>query len=160
MFNINLINTLVRNPDGVAVIKGVGKCPSINGKVYFYQTMQGVVVAAEVVSLPQSCDECKQQVFAFHIHSGEHCSGNSEDPFADAKSHYNPKNCEHPYHAGDMPPLFGNNGCAIQIFLTDRFTVKEIEGKTVIIHAHADDFRSQPSGDAGIKIACGKIRCV
>ena len=41
--------------------------------------------------------------------------------------------------------------------LTDRFTVREIIGKVVIIHSQADDFKTQPSGNAGSKIACGKI---
>ena len=56
-----------------------------------------------------------------------------------------------------MPPLFWNNGYAFQMFLTDRFTVKEIIGKTVIIHDNADDFTTQPSGNSGEKIACGVI---
>lgn len=41
---------------------------------------------------------------------------------------------------------------------TDRFRVEEIIGRTVVIHSGADDFKSQPSGNAGEKIACGVIR--
>ena len=41
--------------------------------------------------------------------------------------------------------------------MTDRFTVGEIIGKTVVIHMMPDDFRTQPSGDSGEKIACGVI---
>ena len=84
--------------------------------------------------------------------------GNAEDPFADALTHYNPNDCEHPNHAGDLPPLFDNSGYSFQTVLTNRFTVKEIIGKTIIIHAMPDDFKTQPSGDSGMKIACGKIR--
>ena len=73
-------------------------------------------------------------------------------------THYNPKDCPHPYHAGDMPPLFGNNGEAFMAFMTDRFTVEEIIGKTVIIHSNPDDFTTQPGGNSGEKIACGKIK--
>lgn len=51
---------------------------------------------------------------------------NIDDPFADAMSHYNPGRCEHPYHAGDLPPLFGNNGFALCAFLTDRFSIDEV----------------------------------
>ena len=40
---------------------------------------------------------------------------------------------------------------------TDRFTISEIIGRTVIIHNMLDDFTSQPSGNAGEKIACGEI---
>ena len=49
------------------------------------------------------------------------------------------------------------NGYAFSAFLTDRFTVKEIVGRTVIMHSSPDDFTSQPSGNAGEKIACGEI---
>ena len=79
------------------------------------------------------------------------------DPFAGAMTHDNPENCAHPAHAGDLPPLFGNNGRAAAAVLTDRFTVREILGKTVIVHANRDDFTTRPSGDAGTKIACGEI---
>ena len=81
-----------------------------------------------------------------------------DEAFADAMSHYNPMGCEHPYHAGDLPPLFGSNGSALLLFLTDRFSVKEVIGKTVIIHDRPDDFTTQPSGNSGTKIACGVIR--
>ena len=40
---------------------------------------------------------------------------------------------------------------------TDRFTVDDAIGKTVVIHSEPDDFRTQPSGNAGTKIACGVI---
>ena len=42
--------------------------------------------------------------------------------------------------------------------LTGRFHVGEVLGKTVILHAQPDDFHTQPSGNAGTKIACGVIR--
>lgn len=80
-----------------------------------------------------------------------------DDPFADAMSHYDPRGCAHPYHAGDLPPLFGNNSFALSVFLTDRFSVHEVIGRTVIIHDHPDDFTTQPSGNSGTKIACGVI---
>ena len=86
------------------------------------------------------------------------CSGSQEDPFANAGMHYNPDNCQHPYHAGAMPPLFGVDGAALLLFLTNRFSVQEIIGRTVIIHARPDDFMTQPSGNSGEKIACGVIR--
>ncbi|MDY3869634.1 MAG: superoxide dismutase family protein [Clostridiaceae bacterium] len=78
--------------------------------------------------------------------------------FSNALSHYDPGSCPHPYHAGDLPPLFGNSGYAFQVFFTDRFSVREILGKTVIIHANPDDFTTQPAGKAGQRIACGEIR--
>ena len=62
------------------------------------------------------------------------------------------------YHAGDMPPLFGTDRFAFSAFLTDRFSAEEGIGKTVIIHDSPDDFTTQPSGNSGVKIACGVIR--
>jgi Cu-Zn family superoxide dismutase len=79
------------------------------------------------------------------------------DPFPSSGTHYNPNNCPHPYHAGDMPPLFGANGYAFLTFVTSRFTVNEIIGKTIIIHSMPDDFTTNPSGNSGEKIACGVI---
>ena len=57
-----------------------------------------------------------------------------------------------------MPPLLGDYGKACMTVLTGRFRVEEILGKTVILHGAPDDFRTQPSGNAGKKIACGVIR--
>lgn len=154
----NWNNIMMRRPDAVADIRGSKDYPRIMGTAKFYQTGGGVLVVTEVNGLPQNNEVCKAPVFGYHIHGGQECSGNMEDPFADSMAHYNPQDCEHPYHAGDMPPLFGNNGYAYSVFLTGRFKVCEIIGKTVIIHLHPDDFHTQPSGDSGTKIACGEIR--
>ena len=50
-----------------------------------------------------------------------------------------------------------NHGKADMAVLTDRFRVDEIIGRTVVLHRNPDDFQTQPSGNAGIKIACGII---
>ena len=115
---------------------------------------------ADIFGLPVSAEPCQSNVFAFHIHGGSSCSGNETDPFANAGTHYNPKGCPHPHHAGDLPPLFGVGNRAFLAVLTDRFTVNEVVGKTVIIHDRPDDFTTQPSGNAGNKIACGIISMV
>ena len=157
---MNLLTALRRRPDVRAAVKGSTKYPDLSGVVRFYQTGRGVLVFAEVSGLPETTEPCGNRIFAFHIHSGGQCTGDSTDPFANALTHYNPGDCPHPAHAGDLPPLFSNHGCALQVFLTDRFTVREIIGRTVIIHAKPDDFTTQPSGNAGNKIACGQIRAV
>ena len=144
-------------PSAVATVRGSEEYRSIYGEIRFYPNDKGVFVYAHIHGLPVSDAPCGNDFFAFHIHGGATCTGNSEDPFADAGTHFNPTDCPHPYHAGDMPPLFSANGEAILIFLTDRFTVSQIIGKTVIIHASPDDFMTQPSGNAGHKIACGVI---
>ena len=153
----NLKELSVRRPNAWAQLYGSGDGYSIVGHVNFFKTSHGVVVAAEVKGLPHSSRPCGAKVFGFHIHEGESCTGTAADPFAATGGHYNPSSCPHPYHAGDLPPLFGNRGIAFSVFLTDRFTVEEIIGKTVIIHSAPDDFTSQPAGNAGTKLACGRI---
>lgn len=155
--NYNTDPILHGMPQAVAVINGDKQFPNISGLVRFYQTSSGVIVYAEVNGLPIAESKCSRRVFGFHIHGGASCSGNKNDPFANAGTHYDTAKCGHPSHAGDMPPLFGNNGKAVLMFLTNRFTVSEIIGKVVIIHDSPDDFTTQPSGGAGRKIACGII---
>lgn len=152
-----LLRTLLnRSPDAAAKIRGEH---AIRGEVAFYQLPCGVLVRAEISGLPEGEGEapCGGRIFGFHIHEGGSCTGNAEDPYANVHSHYNPGECPHPEHAGDLPPLFGNHGFAFSTFLTDRFQVEEILGRTIIIHDSPDDFTSQPSGNSGKKIACGVI---
>lgn len=153
----NFRNLLRKRPDAWAVLHGNELYPDIIGAVSFYDTYYGVLIVAELNGLPKGDNYCQSPIFAFHIHEGNSCSGNATDRFANVRSHYDPHNCPHPYHAGDMPPLFGASGKAFSAFLTDRFKVNEIIGKTIVIHASADDFTTQPAGNAGSKIACGEI---
>ena len=154
----HLLSVLRRRPQAAANLTGSESCPGLSGMVWFYQTNAGVVVCAEVSGLPHSGLPCQDRVFGFHIHEGASCTGKPGDPFADTMSHYNPGGCTHPYHAGDLPPLFGNDGTALLLFLTSRFSINEIIGRTAVIHDHPDDFATQPSGNSGTKIGCGVIR--
>ena len=156
--DVSLINFLSGRPDAVAKICGSKEYPQISGRVRFYQTRAGVLVYARVNRLPYDQGSCNSRVFAFHIHGGPECSGDSADAFSNAGTHFNPEDCTHPYHAGDLPPLFGNDGFAVSVFLTNRFRVRQIIGRTVIIHSGHDDFTTDPSGNAGSKIACGIIK--
>lgn len=154
----NLASVLRCPPAASACVRGKGEYAAIRANVYFYRAMGKVLVVAMADGLPRNSVECENFVFGFHIHEGESCTGNENDIYADVMTHYNPKDCPHPNHAGDMPPLFGNNGSAFMAFITDRFTIEEIIGKTVIIHSNPDDFTTQPSGNSGEKIACGIIK--
>lgn len=156
--NYNADSIIQGMPQAVAVINGSRQFPDISGITRFYQTSSGVIVFTEVNGLPMAESKCSQKIFGFHIHGGMSCSGNKNDPFANSGTHYDTANCGHPSHSGDMPPLFGSSGKAVSMFLTNRFTVDEIIGKVIIIHNDPDDFKTQPSGGAGIKIACGVIR--
>lgn len=134
-----------------AKVKGGKEHPNLHGAVRFTARGDGTLVAAEICGLPES----KTGFFAFHIHEGEDCGG---EGFSDTKGHFNPCNREHPCHAGDLPPLLSCDGKAEMTVLTNRFSVCDILGKTVVIHAEPDDFHTQPSGNAGTKIACGVVR--
>lgn len=140
-----------------AHIKGGKEYPNINGIVYFKETKNGVKLTANIKGLPESKGNCKGRFFGFHIHDGTSCEGNAEDEFASSGSHYNPKNCQHPFHAGDLPPLIETNGSAYMNVLLSKFNVSDILNKVIIIHEMPDDFTTQPSGNSGKKIACGKI---
>lgn len=144
------------NEKAIAYVYGSAEYPRLQGRVTFHQIQDGVLITAEVHGLPLE-QNCANGIFGFHIHEGNVCTGNSQDPFTNTGGHYNPTNCPHPYHAGDLPPLFSNNGYAFMSVLINKFTVNEIIGRTVIIHSQPDDFTTQPSGNSGKKIACGEI---
>ena len=91
-----------------------------------------------------------------HIHENGDCS----QSFTKTEEHYNPQHRLHPYHAGDLLPVLGNQGYAWGAFYDKRFSISGILGRSVVIHSHSDDFSSQPSGNSGNKIGCGIIRRV
>ncbi len=138
--------------------------PSITGLVTFADIPGGVMVCADVQGLPPykpaSGEKSPVGPFGFHIHEMGMCEvGNPEKPFEGCGGHWNPTNQPHGNHAGDFPVLVaGSNGRAKMCFITDRFTVDEILGRSVMIHENSDDYRSQPSGNSGKRIACGSIR--
>lgn len=151
MFFINCIKA-------EAKIKGGKSFPNIIGTVTFKETTKGLILTAKIRNLPTSNNTCGGNFFGFHIHEGTSCTGNLEDEFADVKSHYNPTNCPHPTHIGDLPPLLENNGYAYMSVLVKKLNLSDIIGKTIIIHNIPDDFTTQPSGNSGKKIACGIIK--
>jgi Cu-Zn family superoxide dismutase len=147
-------------PAATARVKGSRSHPFLRGRVNFVPVSDGVLVVSIIKGLPTGGGKCGSGVFGFHIHEGMTCTGTESDPFADTMGHYNPDDCPHPQHAGDMPPLFENSGTAFSVLLTNRFKISEIIGRTVVIHSQPDDFTTQPSGNSGTKIACGEIERV
>ncbi len=139
------------NPSAIAVIRGSESFPNLRGEVRFFRQPECVLIEANIIGLPLN----KSGFFGFHIHEGTRCSG---PDFSASGSHYNPKRLPHPEHAGDLPPLLSCSGKVFLAVATDRFQIEDIIGRTVIIHNSPDDFKSQPSGNAGAKIACGIIR--
>ena len=135
----------------IACMRGEGAYPSLRGTVRFIPRKNGTLVVAEISGLPAT----DTGFFAFHIHEGGNCSGAG---FPNTGGHYNPKGQGHPLHVGDLPPLLSGSGSAYLAVMTDHFCIKDIIGRTVVIHSDPDDFKTQPAGNAGNKIACGVIR--
>lgn len=138
------------NPNAAAQIRGSLEYGQLRGTARFYQFRHGVIIEVEVTGLPRS----ETGFYGFHIHSGGSCQG---EGFSESGAHFDPGQVPHPLHAGDLPPLLGDQGYAYMKVLTQRFRVKDVIGKTIVIHSEPDDFRTQPSGNAGRKIACGLI---
>lgn len=147
----------------IANMQGGPLAPNIRGTVIFRDITGGVEVCANIAGLPpyQPAHDNKAPIgpHGFHIHEFGNCEvGNPEDPFMASGGHWNPTNQPHGNHAGDFPVLFSNNGRAIMCFYTNKFRVADAVGKSVIIHQNPDDYRSQPAGNSGKRLACGVIR--
>ena len=102
-------------------------------------------------------------IHGFHVHDVGNCA--SAD-FLSAGDHFNPTHKphgpqDHPHHAGDMPSLLADPSGKIDVrFTLEGVTLGGVDGfvgHAVILHASADNFDAQPSGNAGARIACGVI---
>lgn len=147
----------------VACIIGGPFAPDIMGAVIFTAVRGGTEVAVEINGLPayKPATNGNSPIgpHGFHIHEYGYCDlTDMEDPFKEAGGHWNPDHQPHGNHAGDFPVLFSNDGYAKTVFFTNRFTVDQVIGKSVIIHENPDDYRTQPSGNSGRKLACGIVR--
>lgn len=106
---------------------------------------------------------------AFHIHENGECKAPT---FASAGAHYAPQKNKHGFdvsggpHAGDMANLFVNadGNARIQVINTNVSLEKgknpllKAGGTSLVIHAQADDYKSQPAGNAGDRVACAEIK--
>lgn len=104
---------------------------------------------------------------AFHVHERGDCSAVDA---SSAGEHFNPTAQPHgrpdagPHHLGDMPNLRAdakgraNVDIHLQGVTLGGGAANDIAGRALIVHARADDHRSQPAGNAGVRIACGLIR--
>ena len=142
-----------RAPAAIAWVRGGDAAPNLSGLVKFYQTpYSGVLVEAEIFNLPNKQEPGSTDFYAMHIHQNGDCS----DDFTKTGDHYNPSGEPHPDHAGDLLPLLGNEGYAWLSFYDKRFSTDDIIGRSIVIHSHADDFTSQPSGNSGTKSGLSK----
>lgn len=148
-----------------ASVRGSSLAPNLHGNVFFYSVPGGTDVSAEFWGLPlyQPATNNSQPIgpFGFHVHEYGVCEITDPDnPFLSAGSHYNPTDQPHGNHAGDFPVVFSNNGYARMNFFTDKFKPADIIGKSVLLHQNPDDFKSQPAGNSGKRMACGVINGV
>lgn len=128
------------------------------GAVLLSETPNGVLLHARLAELPSGAH-------AFHIHE----TGVCEPPFKSAGGHLTAADANaHGYlvkdgpHLGDMPnihvPQTGRLEIEVMTRVSDLDTqVFDSDGAAVVIHKGADDYRSQPAGAAGPRIACGVI---
>jgi Cu-Zn family superoxide dismutase len=128
------------------------------GTVTFQQSGGEIVVHARVTGLKPG------QEHGFHIHEKGDCS--SGDGMS-AGGHFNPTGKPHgpptaEHHAGDLPALKVDAGGVADV----RFSITgvtigsgptDIIGKGLIVHALPDDYRTQPTGNSGARIACGVV---
>lgn len=146
-----------------AEIRGSKLAPNLKGYMTVMDIPNGTEVTVEVSGLPhyKPAQEGQSPIgpHGFHIHQTGDCSGgDSSEPFPNTGEHWNPTNQPHGNHAGDFPVLFSNDGYTRMSFFTNKFTAKDVVGKSIIIHENPDDYRTQPSGNSGKKIGCGVIK--
>jgi len=130
------------------------------GKATLTGTKTGVLIEAEVSGLPVN------KWVAFHIHENGKCdAGHGNDS---AGGHFNPGKTEHGYlsadgpHAGDLPNQYvGADGIMrAQVFdaMVSLDGKDAVRGRSLIIHENFDDYRGQPAGGAGKRLACAVIK--
>src|SRR5215831_8902546 len=130
----------------------------VSGTVTFTPVADGVQVHAEITGLTPG-------KHGFHVHEFGDCSG------ADASSagaHFNPTNQPHAgpdaaaRHEGDMGNVEADSsGKATLEYVDHQISLtndqQSVIGRSVVVHAKADDLKSQPAGDSGARVACGVI---
>lgn len=149
-----------RSELAVAALRGGPLAPDVTGIVRFEAVPGGVWVTVEVTGLPPyQRGEPPIGPHGFHIHQGTSCEvGDPANPFQAAGGHFNPAGEPHGNHAGDLGVLFSNGGYSRMSVFTTRFAVSDVIGRAVIIHENPDDFRTQPHGAAGRRLACALIQ--
>lgn len=130
---------------------------SVSGQLVFVQTGSMVRISGELSGHSPGPR-------AVHIHEKGDCS--APDGMS-AGGHFNPGGHPHghphkgPHHAGDMPMLetdgYGNARLVAVLPGLTLAGANGIVGKGVIVHAAPDDFKTQPTGNSGARMACGVI---
>lgn len=130
---------------------------SSRGMVHLSQKKDGIEVHVMAKGLPPG-------THGIHIHAVGLCEG---PEFKTAGGHWNPAGkahgTENPQgaHAGDMPNItIGADGSGMLMFKVPGATLESLmdaDGAAIVVHATADDYRTDPSGNSGARIACGVV---
>ena len=133
------------------------KGSNVSGTVTFTQVNGGVRIVADVTGLTPG-------EHAFHIHEFGDCSAPDA---TSAGGHFNPRHMQHGApdasvrHAGDFGNLEANGAGKAHYDRVDKMIslngAESIVGRGVIVHEKVDDFITQPTGNAGARVACGVI---
>jgi Cu-Zn family superoxide dismutase len=132
-----------------------------NGLLSFSSDGKGVRIGGTIKGLQPNAEH------GFHIHEKGDCSAPDA---SSAGGHYNPDGHPHgkplqgqPHHLGDLVNLradakgVANVDAFIENATLHTSEASNVVGKAVVVHQKPDDYRSQPSGDSGDRIACGVI---
>lgn len=129
------------------------------GNANFRETKNGLVIIVNARGLPEG-------LHAVHIHSIGKCEGPA---FTSAGGHFNPLGKKHGLsnpdgpHAGDLPDMYVDGDGryeALRKSMTlgpGETSLFDSDGSAIVIHAAADDNRTDPAGNSGDRIACGVI---
>ena len=145
-----MANTQLKDASGKAV-----------GDVDLMQTPAGVLIKLQIKGLTPG-------EHAFHVHAVGKCDA----PFDSAGPHFNPGNHKHGMlsgegHAGDMPNLHVPQSGELSVEVVNSAislergkpnSVFDNDGSSLVVHAKADDYKTDPAGNAGDRIACGVIQ--
>lgn len=133
-----------------------GKGKSV-GTATLTQTAHGVLISVDLHGL-------KPGMHAIHLHETGKCEGPA---FKSAGGHFNPGKKQHGFmtaegpHAGDMPNIdVPKSGKFKGDLLAPDATLDALmdaDGGAIVLHAKGDDYKSQPAGDAGDRVACGVV---
>jgi Cu-Zn family superoxide dismutase len=108
----------------------------------------------------------------FHVHEVGRCDATGSTPFESAGDHYNPAGRRHGTlnpagpHTGDLPNVtvgadgratLPDSGLTVTMNDTEKAGIFDTNGSALLLHASADDYRTDPSGNSGPRIACGVV---
>jgi Cu-Zn family superoxide dismutase len=166
MRNLSFLLTLLltacvtEEPQGGAPMPLVNPVGQSIGTVRAWQTAGAVTFRLDATGLPHG-------IHGIHVHSVGRC-----DPptFDSAGPHWNPAGKQHGMnnprgpHAGDLPNVeVAANGVLAQTVTLPAASMASLldaDGASLVIHANADDYATDPSGNSGARIACAVIRPV